>query len=94
MKLNVPLERHASKVYTRTMFEMFGKVLYVAGSYEVEEIIHRKKYVVSHINPAAMKEWYKTSFEVEVSGDCGYFTCACGRFEHMGVICCHIIKVG
>ncbi|XP_047064014.1 protein FAR1-RELATED SEQUENCE 7-like [Lolium rigidum] len=93
IKSNLPIERHASKVYTRTMFEMFGRVLFVAGSYEVEEVEHKKKYVAAHINPDAMKDWYKKRFAVEVHDDCSYFVCECGRFEHMGMICCHILKV-
>jgi hypothetical protein len=75
------------------MFEMFGRVLFVAGSYEVEEVEHKKKYVAAHINPGAMKDWYKNRFAVEVHEDCSYFVCECGRFEHMGMICCHILKV-
>ena len=93
IKTNVPIERHASRIYTRTMFEIFGRVLFVAGSYDVIEVVPRSKYVAYHINPSAMKEWYKTKFVVEVYDDCEFFKCECYRYEHMGMVCCHILKV-
>ena len=51
LKVNTSLEVHASKIYTRTMFEMFGRVLYVDGYYDVEEIETRRKYAAIHGNP-------------------------------------------
>lgn len=32
LKANLPMEIHASQIYTRTMFEKFGEVLYEGGS--------------------------------------------------------------
>jgi hypothetical protein len=32
------IEEHASKVYTRAMFEQFGHNLFMAGSYRIEEV--------------------------------------------------------
>lgn len=32
-----PIEKHAAKIYTRTMFEKFQEVLYKSGSYYVDE---------------------------------------------------------
>jgi hypothetical protein len=51
-KVGEPIETHAAKVYTRTMFEKF-------------------RVVVSE----------------------GYYTCECGMYEHMGMLCCHVVKV-
>jgi hypothetical protein len=63
------IERHASKIYTRTMFEMFGKVLYVAGYYLVQELEPRKKYAAMHVNPAARKDWHKSRYLVTLSDE-------------------------
>ncbi|KAK1615385.1 hypothetical protein QYE76_020902 [Lolium multiflorum] len=93
IKNNEPIERHASKIYTRAMFEMFGRALYVAGSYTVEEVEPQKKYIAVHMSPETRPDWYKHRYEVSVSADGSYYTCECGRFEHMGMICCHILKV-
>ena len=46
LKQNIPIEVHASEVYTRTMFEKFGEILYKAGQYRVEEVEKGSKYYV------------------------------------------------
>ena len=38
MKINTPLELHASKIYTRAILENFVEVIYEAGQYKVEEV--------------------------------------------------------
>ncbi|XP_047093485.1 protein FAR1-RELATED SEQUENCE 5-like isoform X2 [Lolium rigidum] len=93
LKVNIPIEKHASKIYTRTMFEMFGSFLFAAGSYNVEELIPRRKYVATHINAAKRERYLKSVFEIELSPEGDFFSCECGLFEHMGMVCCHIIKV-
>ena len=42
MKVNLPIERHASKIYTRAMFEQFGSALYKAGAYELDVAIPKR----------------------------------------------------
>jgi hypothetical protein len=37
LQYNLDIERYASKVYTRTMFEQFGQNLYKGFAYRVEE---------------------------------------------------------
>jgi hypothetical protein len=91
--VNIPIEKHASKIYTRTMFEMFGSFLFASGSYNVEELVPRRKYVATHINAQKREKYMKSVFEVEVSFEGDFYTCECGLFEHMGMVCCHIIKV-
>jgi hypothetical protein len=93
LKVNIPIEKHASKIYTRTMFEMFGNFLFASGSYEVEELIPKRKYVATHRNAERREKYMKSVFEVELSVDGDFFSCECGLFEHMGMVCCHIIKV-
>lgn len=67
LKANIPLEKHASKIYTRTMFELFGSYMYAAGSYTVEEIIPRKKYTTTHVNAEKRNKYCKTVFEIGIS---------------------------
>ena len=38
MKINTPLELHASKIYTRAIFEKFVEIICEAGQYKVEEV--------------------------------------------------------
>ncbi|KAE8775239.1 hypothetical protein D1007_52299 [Hordeum vulgare] len=44
LKVNLPIERHASKIYTRAMFEQFGESLYKAGAYEIDVVKAMKLY--------------------------------------------------
>jgi hypothetical protein len=93
IKSNLPIERHASKIYTRTMFEMFGRVLCIAGYYFVEELEPKRRYAAIHGNPEKRDPWFKSRYEVVISDDQSKYTFECGRYEHMGMICCHILKV-
>jgi hypothetical protein len=44
LQYNLDIERHASKVNTRTMFEQFWQNLYKGFAYRVEEINKGKLY--------------------------------------------------
>ena len=48
--VNTPPEFHASKIYTRAMFENFGEVLYEAGQYRVE-VKNGSKYHLHRYHP-------------------------------------------
>ncbi|KAM0889782.1 hypothetical protein ACQ4PT_027487 [Festuca glaucescens] len=83
LQYNLPLEEHASKVYTRTMFEMFESFMYKAGRYILVEELHGRKYVARQVNGEARERWCKPEYIVEVSADRGKFNCECGLFAHM-----------
>ncbi|XP_037462969.1 protein FAR-RED IMPAIRED RESPONSE 1-like [Triticum dicoccoides] len=93
LKVNIPIERHASTVYTRAMFELFGKSLYYSGSYYIKELVPRTEYLATHVKAESREKWYKSRYKVVVSEFRDFFSCECGLFEHMGMICCHALKV-
>lgn len=93
LKANLPIERHASKVYTRAMFEQFGEALYKSGAHVVDVVEHGKLYSVSHVEAASREKWCKVEFKVEVQDAGAFFNCECGWFEHAGMVCCHALKV-
>ncbi|XP_037443614.1 protein FAR-RED IMPAIRED RESPONSE 1-like [Triticum dicoccoides] len=93
LKVNTALEVHASKIYTRKMFEIFGGILYESRRYDVEEIIEKQKYIVTHQKAEHREKWFMCRFEVNVSDNLGYFSSICGLFEHMGMVCCHSLQV-
>jgi hypothetical protein len=93
LQYNLDIERHASKVYTRTMFKQFGQNLYKGFAYIVEEIDKGKLYITRRKNGEHSQKWCKTEFKVEVKGDNEEFDCECGLFDHMGVLCGHALKV-
>lgn len=92
LRFNLPLEIHASKVYTSTMFEQFGKLLYEAGQYMVEEMEHPKLYLVRHEKAAQKEKWFKIVFRVAVDIETEEVNCECGLFEHSGIPCAHSLK--
>ncbi|KAM3273141.1 hypothetical protein ACQJBY_042872 [Aegilops geniculata] len=92
LKLNIPIGKHASKIYTRTVFEMFGSFLYASGAYMVETLVPKRKYIATH-NNAEKQKYRKSVFHIDATEDGKKFTCECGMFEHMGMVCCHILKV-
>ncbi|KAI5004846.1 hypothetical protein ZWY2020_032089 [Hordeum vulgare] len=93
LKVNLPIERHASKIYTRAMFEQFGESLYMARAYEIDVVEPMKLYHLTHVDALAREKWSKVQFKVEVSDDKSTFACECGHFEHSGMVCCHAFKV-
>ncbi|KAM0833454.1 hypothetical protein ACQ4PT_064253 [Festuca glaucescens] len=90
-KVGEPMEKHAAKIYTRTMFEKFQDSLYKSGSYYVDEVVPSEVYVATHFDSESREKWCKVKYKVTVSG--GYYTCECGMYEHMGMLCCHVLKV-
>ncbi|XP_043710392.1 protein FAR1-RELATED SEQUENCE 5-like [Telopea speciosissima] len=86
-----PLEVHASKVYTRKIFEMFKKqwaaaLVLIATLVEVHG--QKKKYLVA---PFDVPDEYKC--EVWYDLDAGVVTCSCKLFEFMGLLCKHILRI-
>ncbi|XP_048574059.1 protein FAR1-RELATED SEQUENCE 5-like [Triticum urartu] len=93
LRVNLPIERHASKIYTRAMFEQFGDALYKAGVYELDVVVLKNIYILTHVDALAREKWSKVQFKVEVDDDQSFFNCECGIFEHSGMVCCHSLKV-
>ncbi|KAM0883249.1 hypothetical protein ACQ4PT_031761 [Festuca glaucescens] len=90
-KVGQPMEKHAAKIYTRAMFEKFQNFLYKSGSYFVNQVVPGERYVANKFDSDIREKWCKLQYEVSVSD--GYYTCECGMYEHMGMLCCHVLKV-
>ena len=69
MRTNIAIERQASKVYTRKMFEQFGENLFEDGSYQVEEVEKKNKYIARHNNAEKREKWSKVEYEVTISDE-------------------------
>ena len=89
----VPIEEHAAKVYTRAMFEKFGEIIFESGSYVVDEKEKGKAYVARHIRSDRRETWSQVEFQVTIRAEDGTVVCECGLGEHMGMPCCHAVKV-
>ncbi|XP_044948821.1 protein FAR1-RELATED SEQUENCE 6-like [Hordeum vulgare subsp. vulgare] len=90
---NLPIEIHASQIYTRAMFEKFGEMLYECGSYVLTEVVARCEYIAVHVKKASRDKWSKNQFLVRVSEPVDEFNCECGMFQHFGMVCSHALKV-
>jgi hypothetical protein len=90
-KSGLPIEKHAAKIYTRTMFEKFQDFLYMAMSYDGDEIVSGQKFVAKNVDSDTREKWCKVNFEVTLSD--GYYSCECFMYEHMGMLCSHVLKV-
>ncbi|KAM0858945.1 hypothetical protein ACQ4PT_047538 [Festuca glaucescens] len=90
-KVGEPIEKHAAKIYTRTMFEKFQEVLYKSGLYYVDELVAGEVFVAKHFDSESREKWCKVEYRILVND--GYYSCECGMYEHMGMLCCHVVKV-
>ena len=88
---NLAIERHASNIYTRAVFEEFRRLLIEGTAYNVTEVEWMRRYVTTHDNAAKIKS--RVVYELTVSDDQTEYTCECGQFEHTGMLCSHILRV-
>lgn len=88
-----PIERKAAKVYTDAMFAKFSDQVYMSASYLVQEITADGTYITVHMDCDTRENWSKLEFPVHVNKDEEEYRCICRLFEHMGILCPHIIRV-
>jgi hypothetical protein len=93
MSKGLPIVEHAAKVYTRAMFEKFEGIISQSGSYVVHEKEKGKAYLAWHIRSDRQESWSQVEFEVIIRAENGAVVCECGFWEHMGMPCCHAVKV-
>lgn len=88
-----PIEAHAASYYTRTMLHMFVEHMRLGAAYDVFEIIPKQKYRLEHVDAARRDEWSRVTYLVEIVAGGSLYQCECGLWEHMGMLCCHSIRV-
>lgn len=50
-------------------------------------------YLVARNNEDQCPEWRKKVYKVFVYDEGGRYFCECGFFEHIGILCCHTLRV-
>lgn len=93
LRTGMAIERHASEVYTRALFEKFSKELYLSGSFGVGDVEENNFFHVSYVRYGMNTQLGGRSYIVGVSPDGIEYFCQCKMFEHSGIPCRHIIKV-
>jgi len=92
MRFGVPVEAHASSVFTRNMFARFSHALFRSGAFSCESGENGASFV-GFIDSAGIPANWRRSFRVEYMEDPLDYRCECKMFEHVGVPCRHILKV-
>lgn len=93
LRFNKAFERHAAKVYTTSMFEQFGNILYEAGYYDVHEVKQDEVYTLVHNQSEKREKWSRVRFEVKILDGGTEYECECGHYSHMGMLCCHVLRL-
>ena len=75
------------------MFEKFGENLYEGGNYEITEVEKNKLFTATHCKAEKRERWSRVLFQVKMIDDGQEFDCECGQYQHMGILCCHVLKV-
>ncbi|CAM0958600.1 unnamed protein product [Alopecurus aequalis] len=86
------IEKHASRVYTRVMLQLFGVALFNTALYNAKTIFAGYLYSVTHVDASKRERWSRISYQVEVKEQ-GSLHCECRMYEHMGMLCCHAIRL-
>lgn len=88
-----PLERHAATVYTRGAFSKFKEQFCSSFSFKVEETSIENQVRVVYIGQNTKKCWGRSAYEVYANIAQQEFSCVCKLFQHMGILCSHILMV-
>lgn len=92
LRIGVPIEKDASLVYTRAIYERFSKELFKSGAFTCVDSSDDGIYRVVLVSGRA--DHGKTEYMVEVSPGRTKYYCECKMFEHSGIPCRHILRVG
>ncbi|XP_037437862.1 protein FAR1-RELATED SEQUENCE 5-like isoform X1 [Triticum dicoccoides] len=93
MKTRSPLERHASKVYTRGVFNLFVEQLSESLSFKVVATDEESVFKIVRIGGFARNIWRRHHYEVYADLESMTFSCVCKMFEHKGILCCYVLSV-
>jgi hypothetical protein len=92
LRAGVPIERHATIVYTRNLFERFYKELFLSGSFLCVPHEEDNKFIVTYARSSSSavgrREYVVRSDETKMN-----YWCVCKSFEHSGIPCRHVLKV-
>ncbi|KAJ1263012.1 hypothetical protein BS78_09G151800 [Paspalum vaginatum] len=88
-----PIERHAAHVYTRGAFNKFKEQYCLSFSFRIETTPSENELRVVYNGDNTKKCWGREVYEVQANFGDREFSCVCKLFEHMGILCSHILMV-
>jgi hypothetical protein len=93
LRAGVPIERHATLVYTRALFERFFRELFRSGAMVCRESGESNRFVVAYACSTSSTGFGRREFIVETDEAKNDYRCCCQFFEHCGMPCRHVLKV-
>ncbi|XP_052151784.1 protein FAR1-RELATED SEQUENCE 5-like [Oryza glaberrima] len=90
---SLPIEKHASRVYTRGAFSRFKEQFKLSFSFMVYQTSDQHVLQLVHIGDDTLQSWGSKEFKVQVDLTEQDLSCGCKLFEYLGIICSHIIRV-
>lgn len=92
-KTNSPIEKHAARIYTRGVFNLFSEQLVDSLSFKLEPSETEKVHKVIRMCKDSTNWWRRPEHEVYADVDRKEFSCNCKMFEQKGILCCHVLRV-
>uniref|UniRef100_A0ACD6A859 Uncharacterized protein n=1 Tax=Avena sativa TaxID=4498 RepID=A0ACD6A859_AVESA len=93
LQCGFPVEKHASMIYTRKVYNLFKMELLKSTKYVIVPREGNNIVEVKHVQAELRDSWCKVNYIIEVDNSVGYYKCECGLYEHFGIVCSHIISV-
>ncbi|CAN6233845.1 unnamed protein product [Urochloa humidicola] len=88
-----PVERHAMQVYTSKVYDIFAKEMNKTKSYVVHQGHKLDEFTVQHVRPDIVEKYRRSEFKVKCLNNGATYSCDCGLSEHVGLLCCHVLRV-
>uniref|UniRef100_A0ACD5XQL4 Uncharacterized protein n=1 Tax=Avena sativa TaxID=4498 RepID=A0ACD5XQL4_AVESA len=89
----MPIEKHATRVYTRAMFECFYRELFRSGEFACIEDVVGGCFTVTYAHVSTDTESVRQNYSVMRNAEKTDYACVCRSFEHTGIPCRHVLKV-
>lgn len=64
-----PIEKHASKIYTLSMYTLCEAEIFQSAPYRVEDLIQGQRYLAIHYDGFKRSRWSHVAYEVTVNHD-------------------------
>uniref|UniRef100_A0ACD5Z862 Uncharacterized protein n=1 Tax=Avena sativa TaxID=4498 RepID=A0ACD5Z862_AVESA len=93
LQCGFPVEKHASMIYTRKVYNLVKMELLKSTKYVIVPREGNNIVEVKHVQAELRDSWCKANYIIEVDNSVGYYKCECGLYEHFGIVCSHIISV-
>ncbi|XP_051229709.1 protein FAR1-RELATED SEQUENCE 5-like [Lolium perenne] len=93
LQVGYPIEKHASLIYTRKVYQLFKMELLKSTKYVIVPRKENNIFEVKHVQAELRDSWCKVNYVIDVQDPVGFYKCECGLYEHFGIVCSHIIAV-